>query len=74
MRGLAGGAIAIAEVERAAGWVRRGEFSPAFPFAQVGDPDGYEIEIRLSGITDKMGPNRCRLSVLVDQWSTPPPT
>ena len=25
--------------------LRRGEFSPGFPFAYVADPDGYEIEI-----------------------------
>lgn len=37
---------AISEVERAGGKVlRRGEFSPGFPFAYVHDPDGYEIEI-----------------------------
>jgi len=38
--------MAVAEVERPGGRVRRGEFSPGFPFAYVGDPDGYEIEIR----------------------------
>jgi len=38
--------VAVAEVERAGGRVlRRGEFSPGFPFAYVVDPDGYEIEI-----------------------------
>ena len=37
---------AIAEVERAGGkLLRRGEFSPGFPYAYVEDPDGYEIEI-----------------------------
>lgn len=25
--------------------LRRGEFSPGYPFAYVADPDGYEIEI-----------------------------
>jgi catechol 2,3-dioxygenase-like lactoylglutathione lyase family enzyme len=39
-------AVAVSEVERAGGKVlRRGEFSPGFPFAYVADPDGYEIEI-----------------------------
>ena len=38
--------VAVAEVERAGGRVlRRGEFSPGFPFVYVADPDGYEIEI-----------------------------
>jgi catechol 2,3-dioxygenase-like lactoylglutathione lyase family enzyme len=38
--------LAVAEVKRAGGRVlRRGEFSPGFPFAYVADPDGYEIEI-----------------------------
>ena len=38
--------LAVAEVERAGGRIlRRGEFSPGFPFAYVADPDGYEIEI-----------------------------
>ena len=38
--------LAVAEAERAGGRVlRRGEFSPGFPFAYVADPDGYEIEI-----------------------------
>jgi catechol 2,3-dioxygenase-like lactoylglutathione lyase family enzyme len=37
---------AIDVIERAGGKVlRRGEFSPGFPFAYVADPDGYEIEI-----------------------------
>jgi catechol 2,3-dioxygenase-like lactoylglutathione lyase family enzyme len=37
---------AVAEVERAGGTLlRRGEFSPGFPYAYVADPDGYEIEI-----------------------------
>src|SRR5262245_56506339 len=37
---------AVADVERAGGrLLRRGEFSPGFPFAYVADPDGYEIEI-----------------------------
>lgn len=25
--------------------LRRGEFSPGFPFAYIADPDGYEIEL-----------------------------
>jgi catechol 2,3-dioxygenase-like lactoylglutathione lyase family enzyme len=38
--------LAVQEVERAGGTLlRRGEFSPGFPFAYVADPDGYEIEI-----------------------------
>jgi catechol 2,3-dioxygenase-like lactoylglutathione lyase family enzyme len=38
--------LAVQEVERAGGrLLRRGEFSPGFPFAYVADPDGYEIEI-----------------------------
>ncbi|MBI2992819.1 MAG: VOC family protein [Gammaproteobacteria bacterium] len=38
--------LAVAEVERAGGRIlRRGEFSPGFPFAYVSDPYGYEIEI-----------------------------
>lgn len=38
--------LAVSEVERAGGSVlKRGEFSPGFPFAYVADPDGYEIEI-----------------------------
>ena len=37
---------AVAAVQRAGGrLLRRGEFSPGFPFAFVADPDGYEIEI-----------------------------
>jgi catechol 2,3-dioxygenase-like lactoylglutathione lyase family enzyme len=37
---------AVMEVERAGGrLLRRGEFSPGFPYAYVTDPDGYEIEI-----------------------------
>jgi catechol 2,3-dioxygenase-like lactoylglutathione lyase family enzyme len=37
---------AVREVERAGGTIlRRGEFSPGFPFAFVADPDGYEVEI-----------------------------
>ena len=37
---------AVDEVCRAGGTLlRRGEFSPGFPFAYVTDPDGYEIEI-----------------------------
>ena len=38
--------LAVAAVERAGGKIlRRGEFSPGFPYAYVEDPDGYEIEI-----------------------------
>ena len=38
--------LAVREVERAGGTLlRRGEFSPGFPYAYVADPDGYEIEI-----------------------------
>ena len=38
--------LAVSEAERAGGKVlRRGEFSPGFPYAYVEDPDGYEIEI-----------------------------
>ena len=38
--------LAVAEVERAGGkLLRRGEFSPGFPYAYIEDPDGYEIEI-----------------------------
>lgn len=38
--------MAVREVKRAGGKiVRRGEFSPGYPFAYVHDPDGYEIEI-----------------------------
>lgn len=37
---------AVAEVLQAGGKVlRRGEFSPGYPFAYVADPDGYEIEL-----------------------------
>jgi catechol 2,3-dioxygenase-like lactoylglutathione lyase family enzyme len=37
---------AVREAEAAGGKVlRRGEFSPGFPFLYVADPDGYEIEI-----------------------------
>ena len=37
---------AVAEVESAGGKIlRRGEFSPGYPFAYAQDPDGYEIEI-----------------------------
>jgi catechol 2,3-dioxygenase-like lactoylglutathione lyase family enzyme len=37
---------AVAEVLAAGGTLlRRGEFSPGFPYAYVHDPDGYEIEI-----------------------------
>ena len=37
---------AVDAVTRAGGKVlRRGEFSPGFPYAYVTDPDGYEIEI-----------------------------
>lgn len=37
---------AVEAVKSAGGKVlRRGEFSPGFPFAYVEDPDGYEIEI-----------------------------
>lgn len=36
----------VREAERAGGkLLRRGEFSPGYPFAYVADPDGYEIEI-----------------------------
>jgi catechol 2,3-dioxygenase-like lactoylglutathione lyase family enzyme len=38
--------LAVAEAERAGGKIlRRGEFSPGFPYVYVEDPDGYEIEI-----------------------------
>ncbi|MEP7270283.1 MAG: VOC family protein [Acidobacteriota bacterium] len=38
--------LAVDEIQRAGGKIlRRGEFSPGFPFAYVSDPDGYEIEI-----------------------------
>jgi catechol 2,3-dioxygenase-like lactoylglutathione lyase family enzyme len=37
---------AVEEVERAGGRIlRRGEFSPGYPYAYVADPDGYEVEI-----------------------------
>ena len=37
---------AVAEVERAGGkLLRRGEFSPGYPYAYVHDLDGYEVEI-----------------------------
>jgi catechol 2,3-dioxygenase-like lactoylglutathione lyase family enzyme len=37
---------AVAAVLAAGGrLLRRGEFSPGFPYAYVADPDGYEIEI-----------------------------
>jgi catechol 2,3-dioxygenase-like lactoylglutathione lyase family enzyme len=37
---------AVREAERAGGkLLRRGEFSPGFPYAYVADPDGYEVEI-----------------------------
>ena len=37
---------AVREVAAAGGKIlRRGEFSPGFPFVYVADPDGYEIEI-----------------------------
>jgi catechol 2,3-dioxygenase-like lactoylglutathione lyase family enzyme len=36
----------ILEIQRAGGKIlRRGEFSPGFPFVFASDPDGYEIEI-----------------------------
>jgi len=39
-------ALAVSEVERAGGKIlRKGEFSPGFPYAYVHDPDGYEVEI-----------------------------
>ena len=39
-------AKAVAAVKKAGGKIlRRGQFSPGFPFAFVRDPDGYEIEI-----------------------------
>ncbi len=38
--------LAVSVVERAGGKIlRRGEFSPGYPYAYVADPDGYEIEI-----------------------------
>lgn len=37
---------AVREVKRAGGKIlRRGEFSPGYPYAYVSDPDGYEVEI-----------------------------
>jgi catechol 2,3-dioxygenase len=37
---------AVEEVERAGGrLLRRGEFSPGYPYAYIADPDGYEVEI-----------------------------
>ena len=37
---------AVDEVEHAGGkLLRRGEFSPGYPYAYVADPDGYEVEI-----------------------------
>ncbi len=37
---------AVTAVEAAGGkLLRRGEFSPGYPYAYVSDPDGYEIEI-----------------------------
>ena len=39
-------AKAVAAVRKAGGKIlRRGPFSPGFPFAFVRDPDGFEIEI-----------------------------
>lgn len=36
----------VSSVEAAGGkLLRRGEFSPGYPYAYVADPDGYEIEI-----------------------------
>jgi catechol 2,3-dioxygenase-like lactoylglutathione lyase family enzyme len=38
--------LAVAEVEKAGGKIlKRGEFSPGFPYAYVADPDGHTIEI-----------------------------
>lgn len=38
--------LAVDEVLKAGGsLLRRGEFAPGLPYAYVGDPDGYEIEI-----------------------------
>ena len=38
--------LAVDEAKAAGGKIlRRGEFSPGFPYAYVEDPDGYEIEI-----------------------------
>ncbi len=37
---------AVQDVERAGGQLlRRGEFSPGYPYAYVADPDWYEVEI-----------------------------
>jgi catechol 2,3-dioxygenase-like lactoylglutathione lyase family enzyme len=37
---------AVAAVAHAGGTLlRRGEFSPGYPYAYVADPDGYEVEI-----------------------------
>ncbi len=37
---------AVDEVKRAGGMLlRRGEFSPGYPYAYVADPEGYEVEI-----------------------------
>lgn len=37
---------AVHEAEQAGGrLLRRGEFSPGYPYAYVADPDGYEVEI-----------------------------
>ena len=37
---------AVEEVQSAGGnLLRRGEFSPGFPYAYIADPDGYEVEI-----------------------------
>ncbi len=37
---------AVDEAERAGGkLLRRGEFSPGYPYAYIADPDGYEVEI-----------------------------
>ena len=37
---------AAREVEQAGGTIlRRGEFSPGYPYLYVADPDGYEVEI-----------------------------
>ncbi len=37
---------AVRLAERAGGkLLRRGEFSPGYPYAYVADPDGYEVEI-----------------------------
>ena len=38
--------LAVSEAQAAGGRIlRRGEFSPGFPFVYVADPDGYEIEV-----------------------------